>query len=130
MNSELTIYSSGKAQGERNRAKGIQGEIEGEREGSREMGVVSPRSTLLFAADINAKDVERKGYEDWLHKIHQFFQSDQVLSGCYEFHAVTETSLEFTLDHVEVELVVSPHWGNPASFYTFLDSIREQHRSK
>lgn len=84
----------------------------------------------LTSADINPKDVGTKGYEEWLNKIHQLFQSDQVLSECYQFHAVTETALEFTVDGVEVELMLSPYWVNPASFYTFLDSIKQQHRSK
>lgn len=65
-----------------------------------------------------------------LNKIHQLFQSDQVLSEHYQFHAVTETALECNIDGVEVEVMVSPYWVNPASFYTFLDSIKHHHRSK
>ena len=106
--SEITIYSPGKGRG-----------------GGRE-GINTPSSLV----DIDPKEVERKGYEDWLNQIHRFFVSDQVLSEGYQFHAVSESVLEFGLDAVEVELTVSPHWTNPASFYTFLENTKQQHRSK
>lgn len=81
-------------------------------------------------ADISPEDIERKGYGKWLNRINQFFQSDEILSESYQFQELTETALGFDMEGVEVELMVSPHWGNPGDFYSFLESIIPQNRSK
>ena len=79
---------------------------------------------------MNTKEVECNGYGEWLNKIDRLFQSDELLSECYQFHAVTDTALEFTLDGVEVELMVSPHWGVPANLYSYLEAVKPLSRTK
>ena len=65
-----------------------------------------------------------------MSKIHQLFQTDEVLSESYDFHEVTEWTLQFGMEGVEMELMVSPCWGRPGNFYTFLETIKSQHRSR
>ena len=70
--------------------------------------------------------VTRKGYEPWLSKINELFKSDKDISRFYEFHVMNERALLFTLEGVEVELLVSPIWSRPGELYTFLESITPQ----
>lgn len=85
---------------------------------------------MPVSADISPRDVEVRGYGEWLSRIDRLFQSDEVLSECYEFHSLTDTALQFTLDDVEVELMVSPHWGVPANLYRHLEAVKPQDRHK
>ena len=43
---------------------------------------------------------------------------------------MTERALLFTLEGVEVELLVSPTWSRPGELYTFLETTKPQHRDK
>lgn len=80
--------------------------------------------------DIDPDHVEKKGYREWLEKIDLMLQSDEVLSECYQLHTVTDTALVCGVEGVELQLLVSPHWGVPANFYTYLETLRPQQRSK
>ncbi len=88
------------------------------------------KTSAALSTDIDPEDVDKKGYGEWLLKLHQFFQSDESLSKYYQFHALTETSLECVVDGVEVDLMVSPHWPVPANFYTFLTTLKPYSRTK
>ena len=79
---------------------------------------------------MDTKHVEKKGYGEWLLKLHQFFQSDESLSKYYQFQALTEMTLECVVDGVEVELMVSPYWPVPANYYTFLTTLKPHSRTK
>ena len=83
-----------------------------------------------MSTDVDAKQVEKKGYDEWLHNIHQYFQSDESLSKLYQFRAMTELSLQCVVDGVNLEVMVSPHWPVPANFYTFLTTLKPHSRAK
>ena len=85
---------------------------------------------LLDYADIDARDIPKMGYEPWLSRINELFKSDKDISEFYQFHVMTERALLFMLEGVEVELLVSPVWSRPGEFYTFLETIKPQHRDK
>ena len=84
----------------------------------------------MFLIDIDMREVTRKGYEPWLSKINELFKSDKDISEFYQFTAMTERALLFTLEGVEVELLVSPTWSRPGELYTFLETTKPQHRDK
>lgn len=85
---------------------------------------------FIVGIDIDAWEVIRNGYEPWLSKINELFKSDKDISEFYQFSIMNERALQFTLEGVEVELLVSPIWSRPGELYTFLESTKPQHRDK
>ena len=80
--------------------------------------------------DIDAIDVIGKGYEPWLSKINELFKTDKDISEFYQLNAKTDRSLLFSLEGVEVELLVSPIWSRPGELYSFIETVRPEHRDK
>lgn len=86
--------------------------------------------TVSFS-DIDPKEVDKKGFGFWLNKIDQLFQTDETFSSWYDCHQVLEQALRFVLqEFVEVRLMLSPLWGRPDQFYTFMETIRPQSINK
>ena len=83
-----------------------------------------------YYSDIKPRDIEKKGYEEWLNKIHHLFQSDRVFSKSYQYHLVTELALQCVINGVELQVMVSPTWGRPGNLYTFLETTKQQTRTK
>ena len=81
-------------------------------------------------AGIDARDIARTGYEQWLSRINELFKSDKDISEFYQFHVMTERALQFTLEGVELEILVSPVWSRPGELYTFLETTKPQNRDK
>ena len=71
-----------------------------------------------------------KGYEPWLSKIDELFKSDKDIAGFYHLHAKTDRALLFTLEGIEVELLLSPIWSRPGELYSFLETVKPEHRDK
>ncbi len=86
--------------------------------------------SFILTVDIDLKEVTRKGYEPWLSKINELFKADKDISGFYQFNVINERALQFTLEGVEVELLISPIWSRPGELYTFLETIKPQQRDK
>ncbi len=81
----------------------------------------------VSSLDVDSKIVERRG---WLNKIQELFQEDEVLSECYQFHGMTDHVLHFLMDGLEMKIMVSPAWGRPGNFYTFMETIKPQNRKE
>ena len=102
-----------------------------------ECSIVACSYTLLLYCrkhqnfiDIDAIDVIGKGYEPWLSKINELFKTDKDISEFYQLNAKTDRALLFSLEGVEVELLVSPIWSRPGELYSFIETVRPEHRDK
>ena len=85
---------------------------------------------LMIISDVDVKEVERMGYQYWLSKLNNMFQSDEEMSKFYKFQRMTEHALQCSFEGVDVDVLVSPQWGRPGELYTFFETIEPQHRNK
>lgn len=78
---------------------------------------------LHVSTDITAKEVEKKGYEKWMGKIHRLMQKDRDISESYQLQNMTAHSLQFIYEGVDMNLLLSPYWTCPADYFKYLSSI-------
>lgn len=85
---------------------------------------------LYSTIDVDPREIARRGYENLLNKIYQLFQTDEVLSKSHTFCGVTEHALQLDVSGVRMDVMVSPSWGRPGNLYSYLESVKPQHRSR
>lgn len=104
------------------------------RAGSVGLGLALPSrfdvDLVVYSPDLEAHAVVQHGYRGWLGRINVFLQEDPELKDFYSFHNLTRQALQFSVEGIEVELLLSPHWARPGDLYGFLHTTKPQNRDK
>ncbi len=86
----------------------------------------------MYQVGITPQDVKAAGYQydRWLRHLKKFLE--ERMAGRVGNIRLSRFAVQFDYDNgtIDVDLLVSPYWEEPADFYDFLGTIKKKHRFK